>query len=73
MDFNEGTASAKIDGLWGYINKSGNFFIEPRFDYATDFREGLAYVSEGNHVLYVNLHGSIVWKGDDIDAGYAFR
>ncbi|WP_326833085.1 WG repeat-containing protein [Campylobacter portucalensis] len=29
--FSEGLAESKINGKWGFIDKSGKFIIEPRF------------------------------------------
>jgi len=31
-------------GVWGYIDTTGNWAIEPQFDYAGDFSEGLTAV-----------------------------
>jgi hypothetical protein len=46
LHFSEGYAAAKRDcfGLWGFIDKSGQFVIEPRFSSASVFREDLAIV-----------------------------
>ena len=38
----------KDDGKWGYIDKSGKFVIDPQFDYAEGFSEGLAAVRSGD-------------------------
>jgi hypothetical protein len=35
------------DGKWGYVNKMGEIVIQPQFDDAWDFSEGLAYVRIG--------------------------
>jgi hypothetical protein len=58
-EFHEGRAliylkkneGEKFTGLVaGYIDETGNIIIAPRFDYARDFSEGLAYVErEGFH------------------------
>jgi WG containing repeat len=34
------------DGKWGYINNQGKIVIEPQFDAARDFHDGLALVSK---------------------------
>ena len=39
--FSEGLSPAKIDGNWGYINQVGEIVIEPQFDDAGHFSEGL--------------------------------
>ncbi|MDF5711983.1 MAG: WG repeat-containing protein [Nostoc sp. S4] len=61
--FYEGLASVDINGKWGYINRSGSIVIEPKFQNASRFRNGLAYVkvnaaSEG----YINHSGQFVWQ-----------
>jgi len=40
----EKLASVKIGDKWGYINAAGEVVIEPRFDDARYFTEGLAIV-----------------------------
>ena len=50
-----------IDGGWGYIDRSGEIVIEPRFDEAFDFSEGLARVREGSQRYgYINPDGEFV-------------
>lgn len=47
--FHEGVASFKNeDGKWGFLDKSGNVIIKARYDEVSDFREGLAKVTETN-------------------------
>ncbi len=36
-----------VNGKWGYIDTSGKMKIEPQFDYASSFSEGLALVAMG--------------------------
>ena len=33
--------AVKVDGKWGYIDRSGAVVIQPRFDKALDYTEGL--------------------------------
>jgi serine/threonine protein kinase len=40
--FSEGLAAVRVDGKWGYIDKTGNFVIQPQFDDANAFNDGLA-------------------------------
>lgn len=50
----------QIDGLFGYINKSGDVIIEPQFAWASDFSEGLAVVRmPENDKEFGDLHGYI--------------
>ena len=45
---------------WGYINKKGEFVIEPRFDGAADFHEGLASVNVDWARGYIDMTGKWV-------------
>ncbi len=39
-------------GRWGYIDKTGNFIIQPQFDEASNFNEdGAAFVRDGKRIL----------------------
>jgi hypothetical protein len=42
--FSEGLMSVKVGQKWGYMDKMGKMVVEPQFDTATDFSEGLAVV-----------------------------
>jgi len=45
--FSEGLAYIDINYKFGYINKAGDFVIEPQFDDADKFSEGLARINIG--------------------------
>jgi hypothetical protein len=47
--FSEGLAAVSINDKWGYINKNGEFLIEPRFNEALPFTDGLAFVKVGGY------------------------
>ncbi len=47
-EFVNGLAPARANGRWGYIHKDGRWQIEPRFEMAKPFRDGLALVSLPN-------------------------
>ncbi len=49
----------RIDGDWGYINENGRIRIEPNFNAASSFSEGLARVREGN-IGYIDPDGEYV-------------
>ncbi|MBM3749316.1 MAG: WG repeat-containing protein, partial [Acidobacteria bacterium] len=46
--FAEGVAAVATETKWGYASKSGEFVIEPRFEWADSFSEGLAAVQVGH-------------------------
>jgi hypothetical protein len=43
----QSTANKPPDGKWGYIDTGGRMVINPQFDYARPFNEGLAAVLVG--------------------------
>ena len=46
------------DGLWGYVNESGRFVIEPTYLMAMDFTEGgIAAVVDKEGWVYINQRG----------------
>lgn len=51
-------------GKYGYRDKDGEFLIQPQFDYAGEFSEGLAVVGLGKFPAtkwgYINLQGQVV-------------
>lgn len=58
-DFHDGVAMARKDELIGFIDKSGNWVIEPRYDAARDFHNGYAAVRKGDKWGLINDKG--VW------------
>jgi len=60
MFFSGGLAAVKIDGKWGYINKSGKLIIKTQFDFANDFSDSLALVTISGKYGFINKHGTIV-------------
>lgn len=47
-------------GKWGYKNEAGNVVIEPQFDEAYNFSEGLAAVEQHEKVGFINTAGELV-------------
>ena len=59
-EFTGGLARAYSQGKWGYVDKSGQFLIEPRFDYAWDFSGPTAAVHLGERSLVIDRTGKVV-------------
>jgi len=80
-DFSEGVAAASVEFLkCGYIDKLGNFVIEPVFESGYQlcgpFSEGLAHVEKGGKFGYIDHTGSFVIQpaydyAYDFSEGYA--
>ncbi|NLW02187.1 MAG: WG repeat-containing protein [Clostridiaceae bacterium] len=58
--FSNGLAAVCIDGKFGYINKNGDFAIEPVFDYAERFSDGLALVFADGLYGYIDTKGEFI-------------
>ena len=66
--FREGLAVVKQRGSFGFIDKQGDWAIEPRFNAAGSFSEGLASVQDKNGLWgFIDRNGSWV-----IEAKYRF-
>ena len=54
--FSEGLASVKIDGKWGFIDKVGQYVINPQFDFISVVfdSEGLAWVKISGKYGYIS-------------------
>ncbi|MEH1906742.1 WG repeat-containing protein [Nostoc sp.] len=57
-------ALVKLANKFGYINKEGNLIIEPQFDEADIFSEGLAPAQMGGKWGYINQFGEFVIPPD---------
>ena len=73
-DFSEGLAVAmQKDGeKWGFIDRTGQFAISPRFDtypngYPDSFSEGLAEIEVSQKVGYIDRSGEFVIKPQFLD------
>ena len=63
-NFSEGLACVAAPGSYprplGFIDKTGKFVIEPQFDSAYDFSEGLAAVERDRKYGYIDRSGRVV-------------
>lgn len=70
--FSESLSAVKVGKLWGYINKTGEFVIDLKFDnYPGSFSEGLAYVVLDGKYGYIDKQGTIVIE-PRFDSAYPF-
>lgn len=68
--FSEGLAAAQeVYGIWGYLDINGNMVIEPQYDDARIFSEGLAPVEIEGRWGYIDIHGNMVIDLQFEDAG----
>jgi glucan-binding YG repeat protein len=71
----QGLAAVKFDNdKWGYVDKTGKVVINPQFDLASSFEEGLAAVNTGyamGNANYPRLNGK--WGYLDKTGKYAIN
>ena len=53
-------AAVKIGEKWGYIDTDGNQVIEPQFQEARSFSNGLAAVKKSGYWGYIDSEGNMV-------------
>lgn len=68
--FGDYIAYQNDSGKWGYVNKKGEVVIEPKFESAKSFSNGLAAVSDGEYWGFIDHSGDVVIKCQFIDADY---
>ena len=56
----EGLASVKLNGKWGFIDKTGKEVTPIKYDYAVGFSEGLASVKLNNKYGFIDKTGKEV-------------
>ena len=59
-DFSEGLVAVKLNGKWGFIDKSGKEVVPLKYDWAGSFSEGLAPVRLNGKYGYINKSGKLV-------------
>ena len=69
VTFSDGLAAVRVGEKSGYIDKSGNYVINPQFDLALPFVGGLALVAvghgpgdPGSYIGWIDKKGTFVWK-----------
>lgn len=61
--FNDATyAAVKINGKWGFIDKDGNVVIEPAYEDARSFANGLAAVMQDGLWGYIEPDGEVAMR-----------
>lgn len=72
MDICMGGKIAYMDstGKWGFIDNDGKIVIEPKFDEAKSFSNGLAAVKLGDNWGFINERGELVIDYKYSDGGY---
>jgi WG containing repeat len=61
-DFSCGRARIKLDGRFGFLDRTGRLVIANQFEAASDFKNCLASVFSGEGWAYIDPEGKIVWK-----------
>ena len=57
------------NGKWGYIDKTGNWAIQPQFDQAGLWGSGITRVRVGDHYGFIDQRGKWVVEPIFINAG----
>lgn len=65
-----GYFAVKIDGKWGFVDKSGNVVIKPDYQEARSFSYGLGAVFNGKNWGFVNSDGELAIDYQFADVGY---
>jgi hypothetical protein len=59
-NISEGKVVFPLNGRWGFVDSTGKVIIRPKYQYASDFREGLASVCINGKYGFINPKGSLV-------------
>jgi hypothetical protein len=51
---------------WGYMTGSGKVMIQPKYDQAGPFSQGMALVWSGDKPVYINGSGREIWSPPDV-------
>lgn len=74
--FQEGLAAVKLQGKWGFADKTGKVVIQPQYKEVHSFSEGLAAVKKDSQWFYIRKDGTLlptvsVRKAGDFHQGVA--
>ncbi|MDR1983439.1 MAG: WG repeat-containing protein [Prevotellaceae bacterium] len=58
--FYEDLAAIRVNGRWGFIDKTGNVVISPQFESVRNFSDGMAAIKHKGKWGYINKTGEIV-------------
>lgn len=73
-DFSDGLAAMKRQGLYGYIDYSGDIIIPPKYEEARPFSQGLAAVKNKEGMFgYINSHDKLIIPFELQEAGKFVR
>lgn len=70
FDFHNGLARIRVGGnpdtgvgsKYGYIDKTGKVVIPAKYNFADDFKDGLAQVGTEDSAGYIDTSGKIIWR-----------
>ena len=51
---------------YGYINRAGDFVIQPQYHFGGDFSEGFAIVNDGNVYKVLNQTGDVIFQNEGV-------
>ena len=66
QNFSDGLAAVNKNGKYGYINKTGQFTIEPQFESAGSFKNGVANVKKDGKFGLIDKSGQIFAINDNV-------
>jgi len=65
----ENYAAVKRNGVWGFINTSGEVIIDFQFEDALSFGQHIAAVKVGEYWGYINIFGDIIFEPEFLQVG----
>ncbi len=67
--FRSGLSLGRTSNKCGFLDRSGSWSVEPIFDAASQFRDGLAFTVDAveDRLAYIDMSNNIVWQGPTVD------